>query len=101
VADEIDYIQTGQYEDRLLYELGIGKPQTSSWDSFPERYKFIGAEIQLNFDTIKETRSTYDLLALAGDIGGLKEALTWFGILLVGWYTKKNNHGMLVSSLFK
>jgi hypothetical protein len=44
----------------------------------------------VNFDVIMATRTTYDLLALAGDIGGLKEALSWVGMAVVGWYTNKN-----------
>jgi hypothetical protein len=55
----------------------------------------------LSFDVIMATRTTYDLLGLAGDIGGLKEALSWIGIILVGWYTDKNSQGILVNRLFK
>ena len=51
----------------------------------------MGIEIMLSLDVIMATRTTYDLLGLAGDIGGLKEALSWIGIILVGWYTDKNS----------
>jgi hypothetical protein len=46
------------------------------------------------------TRATYDFLALAGDIGGLKEALSWVGMALVGWYTNKNSRSILTTALF-
>jgi hypothetical protein len=55
----------------------------------------------LNFDGIFATRTTYDLLALAGDIGGLNEVMGWIGVLLVSWYTDKNSSGILTNLLFQ
>jgi hypothetical protein len=54
----------------------------------------------LNFDVIMATRTTYDLLSLAGDIGGLNEALGWIGILLVGWYSDRHSQSILTTRLF-
>jgi hypothetical protein len=55
----------------------------------------------VNFDVVMGSRATYDLLALAGDIGGLKEALSWIGIALVGWYTNNNSRSILTNALFQ
>jgi hypothetical protein len=69
--------------------------------AFPNKYKIVGMEILVNFDVVIATRTTYDLLALAGDIGGLKEALGWIGILLVSWYTDLNSRSIMASAMFK
>jgi hypothetical protein len=47
------------------------------------------------------TRNTYDLLGLAGDIGGLKEVLGWIAFVLVTWFNYRNGTSVLASTLFK
>jgi hypothetical protein len=79
----------------------VGTPQANTWERYSDHYKFVGVQLYLNFDVIHATRTTYDLLALFGDIGGLNEVLGWIGVLLVGWYTDKNANGILNNLLFQ
>lgn len=62
----------------------------SSWQNWPTKYKFIGTEILLSFDVMHTSRTTYDLLALAGDIGGLNEVLNWISVVLVSKFAWNN-----------
>lgn len=47
------------------------------------------------------TRATYDLLGLAGDVGGLNEVLSGVGFVLVAWFNYRNGMSVLASDLFK
>jgi hypothetical protein len=45
-------------------------------------------------------RSTYDALALLGDIGGLNETLQVIGMILVSWFTGRNANAIMTQNLF-
>ena len=45
----------------------------SSWTNYPEQYKFMSIDFQIDQDIYKIERSTYDLLDLIGDVGGMLE----------------------------
>ena len=51
--------------------------EKSYQDEFPHYYKIAGFSIFRNLDRVRYDRSTYDILACLGDIGGLE------GILLL------------------
>lgn len=57
----------------------------SSWTSYPEKYKFIGFQINISDVYTIYERKTYDLLGLFGDIGGL----LGFLIFIVGTVPKR------------
>jgi hypothetical protein len=94
-------VQIGQVEEYELFQINFGGLGPSSWTIFPNKYKFIGIDFLVDSNVIMASRTTYDLLALAGDIGGLKEVLSWVGILLVSWYTDRNSRSIMTSALFK
>jgi hypothetical protein len=54
----------------------------SSYNKFPNGYKYIGVEVLLNMDILSTERQTYGILDYLGDIGGLSELLQ----LTVGWF---------------
>jgi hypothetical protein len=55
----------------------------------------------LSYDFLVATRANYDLLALAGNIGGFKVVLGWLAILLVSGYSKANGTRILTKNLFQ
>ena len=61
----------------------MGPLEPSAWTNYPNKYKFIGVEILLNFDLNSYGRNTYSLLQWFGDLGGLEQALKLIGSLLV------------------
>lgn len=54
----------------------------------------------MHFDRVIYSRETYDTLKFFGDLGGLNEALTFIGSLLVSWLAKFNAGSFLVSMLY-
>ena len=46
------------------------------------------------------SRSSYDLLQLLGEIGGIFEFALIFGVLLIGWFNRFNANIFLVSKLY-
>jgi hypothetical protein len=46
------------------------------------------------------SRSSYDLLQLLGEIGGIFEFFLIFGVLIIGWFNKFNANTFLVSKLY-
>ena len=49
--------------------------QVSSWDDYPFNYKFMSVHFELNMDMTHTDRTTYDLLNLTSDVGGVLEIL--------------------------
>ena len=63
-----------------------GQAFASSWNSYPERYKFTGFDLYLDLDLYMISRTSYDVLNLTGDIGGLFSGLCSIGALITHWY---------------
>ena len=53
----------------------MGENSVTSWTNYPSRYKFFSANLFLSQDIESIDRTTYDLLDMAGDIGGVLEIL--------------------------
>lgn len=74
--------------------------ETSAWNDYPKRYKFIGVEILLDFDLNSFSSNTYSLLQWLGDLGGLNEALQFMGSLLLSGFASFNSGSFIISRLF-
>ena len=100
VEDEIDYFQVGQTDTDLFFEMTIQLPESSSWNIYPERYKFIGLEVYFHYDKLLISRSTYSILECLGDIGGLAECVYYIGYFLLLPFTKFTLDSKLLSNIF-
>ena len=100
VEDEIDYFQVGQTDEDSFFEMTIGLPESSSWNIWPERYKFIGLEVYFHYDKLLISRSTYSILECLGDIGGLVECIYYGCYCLLFPFTKFALDSKLLSNLF-
>jgi hypothetical protein len=47
--------------------------EKSSWTDYPEKYKFMSMEFEVNSDTRITDRATYSAIDLFGDLGGVIE----------------------------
>ena len=47
----------------------------SSWTDYPYNYKYMSVHFELNMDILHTDRTSYDLLNMAGDVGGVIEIL--------------------------
>jgi hypothetical protein len=54
----------------------------------------------MSYDVKLVQRTSYDLLALLGDIGGLEGTLHWIGFILVSWFTERNANSIMTQRLF-
>jgi len=56
--------------------------EMSSWNQYPDLYKFMSIHFLLDTDINTIERETYSFLAFVGDIGGLNEFLVlMFGLM--------------------
>ena len=86
VEDEIRYLDIGIQDDRHFFDLNLEQLSLSYNDDFAGgNYKIAGFSIFRHFDQIVFGRSTYDILAFLGDVGGL-EGIT---ILICGAFIAK------------
>ena len=83
VQDEIQYLDLGFEEERGFFQYTIESLGLSYVDQFPHNYKFAGFSIMRNLDAVQYDRSTYDLLACIGDIGGLEAIILLIGGLFI------------------
>ena len=61
----------------------MNRPEPSAWTEFPDKYKFIGVEILMDFSLKSINRSTYSVLDYLGDIGGFIDLLKLLGTFLL------------------
>jgi len=78
IEDETDFVQFGQSENFSYFSLKFQEGSVSSWTSYPDHYKFVSVDIELNLHSMQTNRVTYSVLDLFGDSGGLLEILTAF-----------------------
>ena len=100
VEDEIDYFQVGQTDEDSFFDMTIQVPEPSSWNLWPERYKFIGLEVYFHYDKLLISRSTYGILECLGDIGGLAECVYYIGYFLLLPFTEFKLGSKLLSNIF-
>lgn len=91
----------GQTAAHKTFELKTKEIKPSIFDEYPNQYQILAISIFLSYDVTIATRKTYDLLGLAGDIGGLYEVVGWSGIILVTWFNHKHGTNVLANTLFK
>ena len=83
VTDEIRYLDIGIEDKHKFFQFSLETLGLSYMDLFPQDYKIAGFSIIRNLDSIGYDRSTYDLLACMGDIGGLEGIVILFGGFLI------------------
>ena len=54
-------------------QLTMGTNKPSSWVYYPDRYKFFSVAFVLSQDISNTDRTTYDILDMFSDVGGLLE----------------------------
>lgn len=90
LEDETDYFQLGQQHTQQHMKMKMQSNQDSSWNVYPDRYKFISLHFLLDQDMRLTERQTYSFLAYASDMGGLKEfLLTFFGVFAYPFSTMR------------
>ena len=62
--------------------INMNANELTSWTSYPDKYKFFSLHFYLNQDVNATDRSTYDLLDLVSDIGGILEVVVAFFALI-------------------
>ena len=88
MSDQTSLLQFGNGDTLILYDIESQGNRISSWNQYPNRYKFTGIIMVLNSDRRLVTRSTYALLTYLGDLGGLAGGLTSVcSFLLVSYNT--------------
>jgi hypothetical protein len=87
VQDDIKYLDLGFEEERKFFTFTMNSLGLSYTDQFPSDYKIAGFSIVRSLDSVEYDRSTYDLLACVGDIGGLEGAVLLFGGFLIQSFT--------------
>ena len=83
VTDEVSFLQLGQQDEYLFYQMELERPNSSSWTDFPKRYKFFSFEMNMHLDQVNWSRQTYSFLNWLGDLGGLADALRYICHALV------------------
>ena len=53
----------------------MGSIESSSWTNYPDLYKYMSLHIEMDLDIHHTERTTYDLLQMMGDLGGVMEVL--------------------------
>jgi len=72
----------------------------SSWINFPQKYKFTGVEILVDYDHTYESRRTYGILKYMGDLGGFQQAIGALSIILLSIHNKLMYQDRLMQMLF-
>lgn len=83
LIDNTDFIPLGRDNSQSYFQYSFERPLPSSWQYYPDRYKFAGVDLIANSDLTEIHRTTYNALDFMGDIGGFKNALTILGIIFV------------------
>ena len=80
--------------------LQLGKNEHSSWAFYPDRYKFFSVAFLLDQDIRYTDRTTYDLLDMFSDIGGLLEIFSLILSMLNYPFARLRLKAVLTSKLF-
>jgi len=83
VEDETDYLDIGFSKMREFFSFSLHNLDLSYQDTFPSKYKIAGFSVFRHLDVTVYNRSTYDVLACLGDIGGLEGIILILGGLLI------------------
>lgn len=101
VVDEIKYLYIGADEVREFFSFEPTALGLSYVDNYEGgRYKVAGFTIFRSLSKTVISRSTYDLLAFLGDVGGLEAIIIVLGGALVGKFTSFSIGLKIVSKLY-
>jgi len=84
LKDEAEYINLLPPIARYFNSFFTGSLIPSAWTNYPEKYKFIGVQINIDDEKTIYERVTYDFINLFGDVGGFLSFL----IFIVGYVPK-------------
>ena len=68
-------MNVGQQHEREYMSLKMGSTEASSWTTYPHLYKYMSLHVEMDLDIHHTERTTYDLLQMMGDLGGVMEVL--------------------------
>ena len=74
--------------------------QKSSWNVYPDKYKFFSVHMLLDADIRTTERETYSFFAYVGDIGGLTEFLLMFFGYLAKPFSQMRIKALLTNRLY-
>ena len=60
----------------------------SSWTDYPYNYKYMSVHFELNMDISHTDRTSYDLLNMISDVGGVLEILVILFTLLASRFAR-------------
>jgi len=98
--DDINYLNLGFYVKKVVQSFTIADTQPSAWTSYPERYKFMGLQINVKDVRTITTRETYALLEFSGDIGGTFEFVFVIGFLLTKGFISFNFLALIANRMY-
>lgn len=71
IEDEDSFVNLGFEEKRKYMMIDMKPNEVSSWLHYPEQYKFFSLDFDLNRKVHITNRTTYDLIDMLSEIGGL------------------------------
>jgi hypothetical protein len=70
------------------------------WLVWPSFYKIMSFKINLSMDQLQYSRTTYDILKLLGDVGGLQGSIFSIVMFVYGWFATFNGKIFVLTNLF-
>lgn len=87
IGDDIKYLDIGLTEIREFFTYRTASLSLSYSDNINSYYKIAGFTVFRNFNYLSISRSTYDILAFLGDVGGLEGILILIGGFVIARLT--------------
>ena len=100
LEDEASNINIGQYTETKYMQLYLGPNEASSWTNFPFQYKFMSFHFNLDLDILHTNRTSYDVLNMLGDVGGVLGILLTMFRLISSPFAMFRLKAILTSRLF-
>ena len=100
LEDETDLINIGQYTEEKYMQFKMKTNEVSTWTNYPERYKFMSLDFSLDMDIQHTDRTSYDILNMTGDVGGLIEVLLIAFTILAVPFRKITIAAIVTSKVF-
>ena len=73
--------------------------EVSSWTNYPDNYKFMSLEFELNLDVKHVDRTSYDILDMCGDTGGFMSILMVMGTVIAAPFVKVRIQAIITNRL--
>ena len=78
IEDESNWFNIGLYELEQFMNIKLDKNEFSSYVQYPHHYKFFSVDFLINRDIKHFDRTSYDVLNLLSDVGGIQQILLVF-----------------------